>query len=276
MIQITLPDGNVRQFENAPTGFDVAQSISEGLARECVAAEVDGNIADIYAPISHDAKLRLLTTKDPESLEIMRHSAAHVMAQAIMRLYPEAKLTIGPVVEDGFYYDIDMPAVSEADFAKIEEEMKKIVKAKLPIRRKTVAKNEALDFYKNEPYKTEMISDLQDGTISFYEQGEFTDLCRGPHVPHTGFIRAFKLMKVSGAYWRADQTKAQLQRIYDSIFDKKDLKAHLDFLEEAKAQRKIRERLDLFSFHDEAPGMAFFHAKGMVIWNTLLDYWREE
>ncbi|MGE0083787.1 MAG: threonine--tRNA ligase [Desulfococcaceae bacterium] len=279
MIQITLPDGNIRQFENAPTGFDVAQSISEGLARECVAAEVDGNIADLYAPIPHGAKLRLLTTKDPESLTIMRHSAAHVMAQAIVRLYPNAKLTIGPVVEEGFYYDIDMQTVSDADFPKIEEEMKKIVKAKLPIRRKTVAKTEALDFYKNEPYKTEMICDLQDGTISFYEQGEFTDLCRGPHVPHTGFIRAFKLMKVSGAYWRADQTKAQLQRIYGTaFFDKKDLKAHLDFLEEAKKRnhRKLGERLDLFSFHDEAPGMAFFHAKGMVIWNTLLDYWREE
>ncbi|MEE4359238.1 MAG: threonine--tRNA ligase [Desulfococcaceae bacterium] len=279
MINIKLPDGSVRQFENAPTGEDVAKSISEGLARECVAAEVDGTIRDLCEPIMQDAQIRLLTTRDPESLEIMRHSAAHVMAQAILRVYPDAKLTIGPVVEDGFYYDIDMEPVSEADFPKIEAEMKKIVKAKLPIRRKTVSKNDALDFYKKEPYKTEMISDLEDGSISFYEQGEFSDLCRGPHVPHTGFIRAFKLMKVSGAYWRADQSKAQLQRIYGTAyFDKKELKEYLHFLEEAKKRnhRKLGARLDLFSFHDEAPGMAFFHPKGMVLWNTLLEYWREE
>ena len=201
------------------------------------------------------------------------------MAQAILRLFPEAKLTIGPVVEDGFYYDIDMPPLSEDDFEKIEGEMKKIVKAKLPIRRKEVTKTDALAFYRDEPYKLEMIQDLADGTISFYEQGEFTDLCRGPHLPHTGFVRAFKLMRVSGAYWRADQTKAQLQRIYGTaFFDKKELKSYLHFLEEAKRRnhRKIGEAQDLFSFHDEAPGMPFIHPKGMVIWNMLLDYWREE
>ncbi len=201
------------------------------------------------------------------------------MAQAILHLYPAAKLTIGPSVEDGFYYDIDMEPVSEIDFPKIEAEIQKIIKSKLLFKRKEVSKSEALDFYKAEPYKLEMISDLQDGTISFYEQGDFTDLCRGPHLPHTGFIKGIKLMKVSGAYWRADQTKAQLQRIYGAaFFSKKELDEYLYFIEEAKKRnhRKLGMALDLFSFHDEAPGMPFFHAKGMDVWNALLEYWREE
>ena len=279
MISITFPDESVKQYENPLSGLDVAKSISEGLARNAVAMALNGTIVDLNHLIDHDTTLRLITTRDPEGLEIMRHSAAHVMAQAILRLYKDAKLTIGPVVEDGFYYDIDMPPVSKDDFEKIEAEMKKIVKAKLPFVRQEVPKAEALSFYRKEPYKTEMISALADGTISFYEQGEFTDLCRGPHVPHTGFIKAFKLMKISGAYWRADQTRAQLQRIYGTaFFDKKELKKHLKFIEEAKRRnhRKIGTALDLFSFHDAAPGMPFFHAKGMVVWNTLIDYWREE
>ncbi len=279
MISITLPNGDIKRFENPPTGYDVALSISEGLARNAVAMERDGHLVDLYTPVSADSRIRLITTRDPEALEIMRHSAAHVMAQAILRLYPEAKLTIGPTVEDGFYYDIDMTPISEEDFGRIEDEMRRIVNAKLPIRRREVSKAEALEFYRNEPYKLEMITDLPDGTISFYEQDGFTDLCRGPHIPHTGFVRAFKLMKVSGAYWRADQTRQQLQRIYGTaFFDKKELKAHLNFIEEAKRRnhRKIGLAMDLFSFHDEAPGMPFFHAKGMALWNTLLDYWREE
>lgn len=279
MINITLPDGSIKNFESVPTGFDVAKSISDGLARNCVAMEIDENILDLYDEIPSDAKVRLITTKDPEALEILRHTSAHVMAQAILHIYKDAKLTIGPVVENGFYYDIDMEPVSEDDFAKIEAEMKKIIKAKLPVKRKLVSKSEALEFYKDEPYKIEMISDLEDGTISFYEQGDFTDLCRGPHLPHTGLIKAFKLMKVSGAYWRADQSREQLQRIYGtSYFDKKELKKYLNFIEEAKKRnhRNLGKKLDLFSFHDEAPGMAFFHAKGMVIWNTLIDYWRKE
>lgn len=278
MVTITLPDGSRREFETPPSGLDVARSISEGFARNCVVMEIDDVQLDLTTPISADASVRFLTTKDPEALEVMRHSAAHVMAQAIMHLYPDAQLTIGPVVEDGFYYDIDMPPVSEEDFAKIEAEMKKIVKAKLPLVRESVGKAAALDFYKNEPYKTEMITDLEDGSISFYKQGDFTDLCRGPHVPHTGYIKSFKLMKVSGAYWRADQSKAQLQRIYGTaFFDKKQLKAHVALIEEAKKRnhRRVGTQMDLFSFHDEAPGMPFFHAKGMAIWNELLAYWRE-
>jgi len=279
MVTITLPDGSTKQFEAAPTGLDVARSISEGLARDCVAMEIDGQLQDLYLTIDNDATLRLITTRDDEALDIMRHSAAHVMAQAVLRLYDTAKLTIGPVIEDGFYYDIDMDPISEDDFAKIEAEMKKIVKAKLPIRRENIGKADALALYKDEPYKLEMIQDLPDGTISLYRQDEFVDLCRGPHVPHTGFVKAFKLMKVSGAYWRADQSKAQLQRIYGTAyFDKKELKAHLTFLEEARKRnhRKIGEAQELFSFHDEAPGMPFFHPRGMVMWNLLLDFWREE
>jgi len=279
MISITLPDNSIKQFDDAVTGYQVAQSISQGLADNSVAMDLDGEIVDLNRLIESDSTVRLLTARDPEALEIVRHSAAHVMAQAILRRCPKAQLTIGPVIEDGFYYDIDMPPVSEADFAEIEKEMRAIVKARLPVARKEIAKSDALTFYADEPYKTEMINELEDGTISIYEQGEFTDLCRGPHVPHTGFIKAFKLMKVSGAYWRSDQAKARLQRIYGTaFFDKKELKKYLNFLEEAQKRnhRKIGTAMGLFSFHDEAPGMPFFHAKGMAVWNALIDYWRME
>ncbi|MBW2514304.1 MAG: TGS domain-containing protein, partial [Deltaproteobacteria bacterium] len=279
MINITFPDGSTKSFDGSPTGFDIAGSISEGLARESVAMELDDKLVDMSTVVEQDAAIRLITTREKEALEIMRHSAAHVMAQAVLRVYKDAKLTIGPVIEDGFYYDIDMEPISEDDFPKIEAEIKKLVKEKIPIQRNEVSKADALAFYKNEPYKLEMISALEDGQISLYKQGEFTDLCRGPHVPHTGFVKAIKLTKVSGAYWRADQTKAQLQRLYGTaFFNKKELKDHLRYLEEAKKRnhRKIGEALDLFSFHDEAPGMPFFHAKGMEIWNTLLEYWRFE
>jgi len=279
MVNIRFPDGNIKAFENAPTGMDVAQSISDGLARDSVAMELDERLVDLNAVIDHDATIRLITSKEPEGLDILRHSAAHVMAHAILRVYKDAKLTIGPAVKDGFYYDIDMQPVSEDDFPKIEKEIKKIVKEKIPIHRREVSKAEALEFYKSEPYKLEMISDLEDGLISFYEQGDFTDLCRGPHVPHTGYIKNIKLIKVSGAYWRADPSKPQLQRIYGTaFFTKKELKDHLTFLVEAKKRnhRKIGQALDLFSFNDEAPGMPFFHPKGMELWNELLKYWRLE
>jgi len=279
MVNITLPDGNIKSFENPVSGFEIAQSISDGFARNCVAMELDDKLVDLSFIIDNDAEVKLITSKDEKALDILRHSAAHVMAQAILRIYKDAKLTIGPAVEDGFYYDIDMEPVSDADFPKIEAEIKKIVKEKLPIQRKEVSKAEAMQFYKDEPYKLEMISDLEEGTISFYQQGEFTDLCRGPHVPNTGFVKNIKLIKVSGAYWRADPSKAQLQRIYGTaFFDKKELQDYLTFLEEAKKRnhRKIGQALDLFSFHDEAPGMPFFHPKGMELWNSLLEYWRYE
>ncbi len=279
MIQITLPDDTIKEFQNNPSGMDVALSISEGFARNCVAMEINGELIDLMAVITEDSSVKLFTVKDAESIEVLRHSTAHVMAEAVMSLYEGAKLTIGPVVDDGFYYDIDMPPISEDDFSKIEAEMKKIINAKIPFKRSVVSKNDALSFFKDDPYKIELISELKDGTISLYNQGAFTDLCRGPHLPHTGMIKAFKLMRVSGAYWRADQTKAQLQRIYGTAyFDKKELKKYLHILEEAKKRdhRKLGPKFDLFSFNDFAPGMPFFHAKGMAIWNTLLEYWREE
>jgi threonyl-tRNA synthetase len=249
MVNVTLPDGNIKSFEYAPTGLDVAKSISDGFARECVAMQLNGDLVDLAKIIDHDVKIRLIRAKDPEALDILRHSAAHVMAQAVLRIFKDAKLTIGPAVEEGFYYDIDMQPISKEEF------------------------------YKDEPYKLEMISDLDEGTISFYEQGEFTDLCRGPHVPHTGYVKNLKLTKISGAYWRADPSKPQLQRIYGTaFFSKKELKDHLTFLEEAKKRnhRKIGQALDLFSFHEAAPGMPFFHPRGMEIWNALLEYWRVE
>jgi threonyl-tRNA synthetase len=279
MVHITFPDGNIKDFENKPTGVDIAQSISDKFARNCLAMEKDEVILDLTTRVEQDAKIRLITTKDPEAIEILRHSAAHVMAQAILHLYKDAHLTIGPAVENGFYYDIDMQPLSEEAFPKIEAEMQQAIKAKLPFQRVEVSKAEALEFYKDEPYKLEMIQELEEGTISFYKHGDFTDLCRGPHLPHTGFIKGIKLTKVSGAYWRADQTKAQLQRVYGTaFFTKKELDEYFKLMEEAQKRnhRKIGTALDLFSFHDEAPGMPFFHAKGMVIWNALLDYWRQE
>ncbi|MDI6795818.1 MAG: threonine--tRNA ligase [Desulfatibacillaceae bacterium] len=279
MITITLPDKSQRTFDAPPTGLDVAKSISEGFAATCVAMRADSRLKDISASIDEDSEVVFLTTRDEEALEIMRHSAAHVMAQAVLTLYPKAKLTIGPVIEGGFYYDFDMPPISEDDFARIEDEMRRIVSLKLPITRQEMSKDKALAIYADEPYKREIIEQLDDATVSVYTQEGFFDLCRGPHVPHTGFVKAFKLMKVSGAYWRGDSSKAQLQRIYGTaFFDKKELKKYLDFLEEAKKRdhRKWGQRLDLFSFHEEAPGMPFFHANGMALWNALLDYWRQE
>jgi threonyl-tRNA synthetase len=215
---------------------------------------------------------------DEPALEILRHSAAHVMAEAVLNLYPEAKLTIGPVVEDGFYYDIDMPPISEDDLGKIETEIQKIIKAKSTFERQVVTKDRALEIFSDNPFKLELINELSDQEISLYKNGQFIDLCRGPHIPHTGMIKGIKLMKISGAYWRADQSREQLQRLYGTaFFDKKKLNQYLHLIEEAKKRdhRKLGTRLDLFSFHDEAPGMAFFHAKGMDMWNALLDYWRQ-
>ncbi|MCW7752660.1 threonine--tRNA ligase [Desulfobotulus sp. H1] len=278
MIQITLPDHSIREFDSPPTGMDIALSISEGLARNCIAIEVNGRLRDLASPVNENANVRLLTPKDPESIEILRHSAAHVMAEAVLVLYPDARLTIGPVVENGFYYDIDMQSISEEDFPKIEAEILSIIKQKKPFIRREMTRSEARERFKNEPYKLEIIDSLEGDVFSLYEQGGFMDLCRGPHLPHTGHIKAIKLMRVSGAYWRADQSRQQLQRIYGTaFFDKKDLKAYLTLLEEARKRdhRKLGVHLDLFSFHDEAPGMPFFHAKGMAVWNALLEYWRE-
>ncbi|WP_462270457.1 threonine--tRNA ligase [Desulfobacter sp.] len=280
MIQITFPDNAVKEFDTPPTGMDVAKSISEGFARNCVAMEIEGQPLDLGTVIEKDSAVSFITAKDDEGLDILRHSSAHVMAEAVLNLYPDAKLTIGPVVEDGFYYDIDMEPVSEADLEKIEAEMKKIIKAKAGFERQVVTREEALALFADNPFKVELIKELPEGEeISLYQNGKFVDLCRGPHIPNTGMIKGVKLLKTSGAYWRADQSREQLQRLYGiSFFDKKKLNAYLNMIEEAKKRdhRKLGTRLDLFSFHDEAPGMPFFHAKGIAMWNALLDYWRME
>lgn len=278
MITITFPDNSIKQFDNFPTGMDVAQSISKRFARNCVAMKIDGQLLDMSRPIETDTKIEFITVNDDKALDVLRHSAAHVMAEAVLNLYPEAKLTIGPVVEDGFYYDIDMPPISEDDLGKIEAEIQKIIKIKATFDRQVVTKDQALEIFKDNPFKLELIHELSDQEISLYKNGQFIDLCRGPHIPHTGMIKGIKLMKISGAYWRADQSREQLQRLYGTaFFDKKKLNQYLHLIEEAKKRdhRKVGTRLDLFSFHDEAQGMAFFHAKGMDMWNALLDYWRE-
>ena len=280
MINITLPDNSIKSFDNIPTGMDVAKSISEGFARNCVAMELDENLIDLNSKIENDSKIKFITLRDEQGLEILRHSSAHVMAEAVQNIYKDALLTIGPVIEDGFYYDIDMPPVSEDDFSIIETEMKKIIKEKKTFERIVVSKKKALEIFKDNTYKIEIINGLdKDSEITLYKQGSFTDLCRGPHIPHTGMIKGFKLMKISGAYWRADQTREQLQRLYGtSFFDKKALNKYINLIEGAKKRdhRKLGTQLDLFSFHEEAAGMAFFHANGMEIWNELLSYWREE
>jgi len=279
MIDIRFPDNAVKSFENIPTGMEVAQSISQGFARNCVAVKIEDKLLDLSRPITKDSAVSFITANDDEGLEILRHSSAHVMAEAVMNLYNDARLTIGPVVEDGFYYDIDMAPISEDNLGAIEAEMKKIIKAKNTFERKVVSKDQALEIFKDNPFKLELINELDDQEISVYQNGKFIDLCRGPHIPHTGMIKGFKLLKISGAYWRADQTREQLQRLYGiSFFDKKKLNQYVHMIEEAKKRdhRKLGTRLDLFSFHEEAAGMPFFHAKGMDMWNTLLDYWREE
>ena len=273
MINITFPDKSIKSFDNIPTGLDVAKSISEGFARNCVAMRTDGDLKDLSVPINEDCDIAFITSNDDEGLDILRHSSAHVMAEAVLNIYPDAKLTIGPVVEDGFYYDIDMAPISEDDLAPIEAEIKKIVKAKSTFERRVVSKPEALDLFKDNPFKLELINELpEDEDISLYQNGQFVDLCRGPHIPHTGMIKGIKLLKISGAYWRADQEREQLQRLYGiSFFDKKKLNKYLHMIEEAQKRdhRKLGTKLDLYSFHDEAAGMPFFHAKGMELWNEL-------
>ena len=279
MIHITFPDNRIKPFEAAPTGLDVAKSISDGFAGNCVAMTLNCVLKDLSHVITEDAALSFITVNDAEGLDILRHSSAHVMAEAVLNIYKDAKLTIGPVVEDGFYYDIDMTPISEEDFGPIEAEMARIVNAKAGFERKVVSKQEAMAIFKDNPFKLELIRDLPESEeISLYRNGQFIDLCRGPHIPHTGMIKGFKLLKISGAYWRADQTREQLQRLYGiSFFDKKALNQYVHLVEEAKKRdhRKLGTRLDLFSFHDEAAGMPFFHAKGIEIWNALLDYWRD-
>ncbi len=282
-MKITLKDGSVKEYAQAMSVLDIASDISAGLARVACAGEVDGERVDLRTVVDKDCTLNILTAKDEGGLATLRHTASHVMAQAIKRLYPDAKLAIGPSIADGFYYDIDFASpIAAEDLEKIEAEMKKIVKEALPIERFTLPRNEAIALMKEkeEPYKVELIEDLPEGEeISFYKQGEFTDLCAGPHLMNTKEVgKAYKLTSIAGAYWRGDEHNKMLTRIYATAFGKKEeLEAYLNMLEEAKKRdhRKLGKELGLFMMHDAGPGFPFFLPKGMVLKNTLLDYWRQ-
>ncbi len=279
LINITFPDGNEEEFDKGVSGYDVAKSISQGLANNALAIKVDDTLKDLNTSLTKDCQIQIITFNDKEGKDVLRHSAAHVMAAAVKKLYPKVKVAIGPSIENGFYYDFDDLKISLEDLPKIESEMKKIIKEKLEYKRKVVKVEEALKLFKDEPYKLELIKDLNAAeTISTYTLGDFVDLCRGPHIPHTGKIKAFKLMKLAGAYWRGDSDKKMLTRIYGTAyFDKKELKEYLTMLEEAEKRdhRKIGKEMDLFSFHEEGPGFPFWHNNGLILKAELLKLWRE-
>ncbi len=282
MITIRLKDGKELHFENEVTLFEAAKKISNSLAKDVLVAKVDGELTDIRNNITDGTQVEFFTKADKEGLFTLRHTAAHVMAQAIQHLYPGTKFAIGPAIDDGFYYDLESDHVfSQEDFAAIEKEMAKIAKANLPIEKKILSRNEALEFFRsrNQDYKVILIQDLpEDAIISTYTQGDFTDLCRGPHVRSTGKLKVFKLMTVAGAYWRGDEHNKMLQRIYaTAFFDKEELDRFLFVRAEAEKRdhRKLGKQLNLFSFHEEGPGFPFFHPKGIVIRNELIAYERE-
>ena len=282
-MKVTLKDGSFKEYAQPMAVIDIAKDISEGLARMACVAEIDGEVKDLRTIVDKDCTLNIFTAKDPEGLAALRHTASHVMAQAIKRIWPETKLAIGPSIADGFYYDIDRDEpVTSDDLAKIEAEMKKIIKEALPLERFELPRAEAIALMKekNEPYKVELIEDLpEDSIISFYKQGEFTDLCAGPHLMNTKEVgKAFKLMSIAGAYWRGSEKNKMLTRIYATAFAKKeDLDAYVTMMEEAKKRdhRKLGKELGLFMMNDAGPGFPFFLPKGMILKNTLLDYWRE-
>ena len=281
-MKITLKDGSSKEYAQSMSVIDIAKDISEGLARVATAGEVDGEVVDLRTVIDKDCELNILTFNDEKGKGAFRHTTSHIMAQAIKRLYPDTKLAIGPSIEDGFYYDIDRetPLVAE-DLERIEAEMKKIVKEDLPIKQYTMPRSEAIAYFKekDEPYKVELIEDLpEDSVISFYSQGEFTDLCAGPHLMSTKPVKAFKLTSLAGAYWRGSEKNKMLQRVYGTSYPKKaELEEYLHMMEEAKKRdhRKLGKELGLFMMREEGPGFPFFLPKGMELKNQLLDYWRE-
>lgn len=283
MINIELKDGSQRTYDEGVQALDIAKSISEGLARDIVGAKLDGEVIDLITPIHKGGKIEFLKFDSRDGKDVFWHTSTHLMAHAIKRLYPEAKLAIGPAVENGFYYDIDLDyRLTQEDLEKIENEMKKIVKEGYDIRRFELPADEAIELMKKqkEDYKVEMIEDLAEGgeNISFYEQGDFVDLCAGPHLPNVKKIKAFKLTSVAGAYWRADQSNKMLQRVYGIAFEKKkDLDEYLTMLEEAKKRdhRKLGKEMDLFVLLEEGPGFPFFLPNGTLVKNLLLNYWRE-
>lgn len=282
MITIKLKDGKEKQFESAVSLADAAKAISNSLGRDAIVAKVNGELTDLRDPIVDGAEVEFFTKEDKEGLFTLRHTASHVMAQAIQHLFPGTKFAIGPAIDDGFYYDLDSKHVfSQEDFAAIEKEMAKISKENIPLVKKVVSRAEALKFFqdKGQDYKVMLINDLpEDAQISLYEQGDFTDLCAGPHMRSTGKVKVFKIMTVAGAYWRGDSKNKMLQRIYATAFFKKEDLDHFLFVRseaEKRDHRKLGKQLDLFSFHDEGPGFPFFHPKGMALRNMLMDYERE-
>lgn len=282
MITIRLKDGKEKEFESAVSLADAAKAISNSLGKNALVAKVNGELTDLRDPIVDGAEVEFFTKEDPEGLFTLRHTASHVMAQAIQHLFPGVKFAIGPAIDDGFYYDLDSDHVfSQEDFAAIEKEMSKIAKENIPLVKKVLPRDEALQYFKDkgQDYKVMLIEDLpEEETISLYEQGDFTDLCAGPHLKSTGKVKTFKLMTVAGAYWRGDSKNKMLQRIYaTAFFSKEDLDHYLFVLAEAEKRdhRKLGKQLDLFSFHEEGPGFPFFHPKGMILRNKLMDYERE-
>lgn len=282
MITIRLKDGKEKEFESAVSLADAAKAISNSLDKNALVAKVNGELTDLRDPIVDGAEVEFFTKEDPEGLFTLRHTASHVMAQAIQHLFPGVKFAIGPAIDDGFYYDLDSDHVfSQEDFAAIEKEMSKIAKENIPLVKKVLPRDEALQYFKDkgQDYKVMLIEDLpEEETISLYEQGDFTDLCAGPHLKSTGKVKTFKLMTVAGAYWRGDSKNKMLQRIYaTAFFSKEDLDHYLFVRAEAEKRdhRKLGKQLDLFSFHEEGPGFPFFHPKGMILRNKLMDYERE-
>ena len=281
MVSITLPDGSKREFENAPSVLDIAKNISVSLAKAALAGRVDGRLVDLSHVVDKDAEVAIVTGRDPEGLELIRHSTAHLMAQAVKELFPSAQVTIGPAIENGFYYDFSFERPFTPEYLKkIEARMDEIVKRDLPVERVEMARDEAVKFFLDmgEKYKAELIEAIPEGeTISLYRQGDFIDLCRGPHVPSTGKLKVHKLMKVAGAYWRGDSKNEMLQRIYGTAWATKDEQAaYLHMLEEAEKRdhRRLGKELDLFHIQDEAPGMIFWHARGWALWQVVEQYMR--
>ncbi len=281
MIRITFPDGSIKEVEAGSSALDLAQGISPRLAKAALAALVDGKPYDLTRPLTTDSTLKILTWNDPEGREVYRHSSTHLMAQAVKALYPDAKLTVGPPLEDRYYYDIDMPPISEDDFARIEEKMREFAKADYPIEREEVSREKARELFQGDPYKLELLDDIPEGeTVSIYKQGDWFDLCRGPHVPSTGALKAFKLLSVAGAYWRGDAARQQLQRLYGTSFpSQKELDEFVQRLEEAKARdhRKLGRELGLFMLSPEVgPGLPLWLPKGATVRRVLEEFIRGE
>jgi threonyl-tRNA synthetase len=281
-ILLKFPDGSEKSFPRGVTPAEVAKSISGRLAKEALAARIDGRLVDLSAALESDANIELLTMDSADGRDVFRHSSSHLMACAVQSLFPDTKFGIGPSIEDGFYYDFDRPGgFSESDLEAIEKKMKELVRQKLPFKRSQMVREQALERFRSagEEYKVDLIEEIEDDSVGIYDLGDFSDLCTGPHVPDSSYIKAFKLTSIAGAYWRGDEHNKMLQRIYGTSFRKeKDLKEHLELLEEAKRRdhRKLGMVLDLYSFHEEGPGFAFLHPKGMIVWNELLDFWRAE